>query len=99
MRTLVLILASSSVLLAQKLDPREIIRRSITATERSWKARQNYTYLERDEERHLDSRGAVKSTNVSITKTVVVDGVAVDQTLSHNGGPPTPAENKKNQDR
>ena len=52
MRTLVLILASSSVLLAQKLDPREIIGRSIAATERSWKARQNYTYLERDEERH-----------------------------------------------
>ncbi|MCU1273651.1 MAG: hypothetical protein JWO48_1082 [Bryobacterales bacterium] len=98
MRTLVLILASSSVLLAQKLDPREIIRRSIAATERSWKARQNYTYLERDEERHLDSRGGVKSTNVSITKTVVVDGVAVDQTVSHNGGPPTPAENKKNQE-
>jgi hypothetical protein len=98
MRTFVLILASSSVLLAQKLDPREIIRRSIAATERSWKARQNYTYLERDEERHLDSQGRVKSTNVSMTRTVVVDGVAVDQTVSHNGGPPTPAEKKKNQE-
>src|ERR1700687_5030736 len=98
MRTLVLILASSSVLLAQKLDPREIIRRSIAATERRWKARQNYTYLERDEERHLDSRGAVKYTNVSITKTEVVNGGALNKTVSHNGGPPTPAENKKNQE-
>jgi len=98
MRTLALILASSALLLAQKVDPKEIMRRAIAATEHSWKARQNYTYLERDEERHLDSRGGVKSTNVSITKTVVVDGLPVDQIVSHNGGPPTPSEKKKNEE-
>jgi hypothetical protein len=74
------------------------MRRAIAATEHSWKARQNYTYLERDEEQHLDSQGHLKSTNVSITKTVVVDGIPVDQAVSHNGGPPTPAEKKKNQE-
>ena len=98
MRTLVLILASTSVLLAQKLDPKEIMRRAIASKDRSWKARQNYTYLERDEERHLDSRGGVKSTNVSVTRTVVVDGLPVDQTVSHNGVPSTPAEKKKNEE-
>jgi hypothetical protein len=98
MRILVLIFASSALLLAQKVDPKEIMRRAIAATEHSWKARQNYTYLERDEERHLDSRGGVKSTNVSITKTVVVDGLPVDQIVSHNGGPPTPSEKKKNEE-
>jgi hypothetical protein len=98
MRTFVLILASTSVLLAQKVDPKEIMRRAIASTEHSWKARQNYTYLECDEERHLDSRGGVKSTNVSVTKTVVVDGLPVDQIVSHNGGPPTSAEKKKNED-
>jgi hypothetical protein len=98
MRILVLILAASSALPAQKLDPKEIMRRSIASTERSWKARQNYTYLERDEERHLDSRGGVKSTNVSVTRTVVVDGLPVDQTVSHDGVPLTSAEKKKNEE-
>lgn len=98
MRILVLILAASSALPAQKLDPKEIMRRSIASTERSWKARQNYTYLERDEERHLDSRGGVKSTNISVTRTVVVDGLPVDQTVSHDGVPLTSAEKKKNEE-
>src|SRR5206468_3868017 len=98
MRTLVLIFGCTTVLLAQKVDPKEIMQRAISATERSWKARQNYTYVERDEERHLDSRGSVKTTNVSVTKTIVVDGLPVDQIVSHNGGPPTAAENKKNEE-
>jgi hypothetical protein len=93
-----LALAAASTLLSAPPDPGEILRRSIQTADRSWKAKQNYTYTERDEERHLDSRGRVTSQDVSVSEAVAVDGSTVEQTVSHNGGPPTASENRKNQE-
>lgn len=42
---------------AVELDAPHIVRLSVTATERSWEARDHYTGTERDEDRQLDSRG------------------------------------------
>ena len=90
--------ASFTVLVAQP-NGREIVRRSISAADRNWKARQSYTYTVRDEERHLDSQGRVKSTAVDVSKAFLVNGDTIEQTVSHNGGPPTAAKQKKDEDR
>ncbi len=76
-RTLASILCYSAGLLAQNnappakgqpqaaaIDGRDILRRSIATAERSWKAREHYTYTQRDEEKRLHSRGGVKSQDV-----------------------------------
>ncbi len=39
---------------ASVLDARQIVGLSVAATERSWQARNHYTYMERDEDRRLD---------------------------------------------
>ena len=85
------------VLLAQP-DGREIVRRSLSAADRNWQARQSYTYTARKEERHLDAQGRVKSTDVDVSKAVLANGDTIEQTVSHNGGPPTAAKRKKDEE-
>jgi hypothetical protein len=98
MRTLLSFLIASSTILVAQSDGREIALRSVFAAERNWKARQSYTYTVRDEERHLDSQGRVKSTDIDVSKAVLVNGYSIEQTVSHNGGLPTPAKKKKDDD-
>ena len=97
------LITSSTILVAQpelvaQPDGREIVRRSISIADRNWKARQSYTYTVRDEERHLDSQGRVKFTDVDLSKAVLVNGGTIEQAFSHNGGPPTTAKRKKDED-
>jgi hypothetical protein len=81
--------------LASVLDARQIVGLSITATERSWQARDHYTYMERDEDRRLDSLGQVKSENVDVTRMTIVNGARFEQLMEHNGQHPTAKEQKK----
>lgn len=98
MRTLcTLLLASSPILLGQP-DTHQIVTRSIAVADRSWAARQTYLYLERDEESHLDSAGRITSTDIRVSRAVLVNGETIDQVVSHNGKPPTPEQMKKDQD-
>ena len=71
---------------------------SVVATERSWQARDHYTYLERDEDRRLNSLGQVKSESVDVTRMMVVNGARFEQLLEHNGQPPTANEQKRSDD-
>jgi hypothetical protein len=105
--TFLVTLAFSSAVFAQSSDPnkqqnhavapdaREIARQSVVAMERSWEARDHYTYTERDEDRRLDSLGQVKSQNVDFTKMLLVNGARFDQLMEHNGQPPSAAEQRK----
>jgi hypothetical protein len=76
-----------------------IVARSIAATDRSWRARSHYLYIERDEDRNLDSSGLVKSRDVEVSTTILVKGVPFEQLLEHNGLPPTSAERRKQNDQ
>jgi hypothetical protein len=76
-------------------DARQIVGLSITATERSWQARDHYIYMERDEDRRLDSLGQVKSENVDVTRMTIVNGARFEQLMEHNGQHPTAKEQKK----
>lgn len=98
MRTLFTLLIASSPILLGQPNAREIAERSIAVADRNWTAKQTFTYLERDEETHLDSDGHVKSADVRVSRAVLINGGTVDQVLSHNGKPPTPEQKKKDQE-
>jgi hypothetical protein len=107
---LLLTIAASTALLAQTggsdapqkqasvVDARQVVLPSVLATQRSWQARDHYTYLERDEDRRLNSLGQVKSESVDVTRMMVVNGARFEQLLEHNGLPPSPKEQKKSND-
>jgi len=107
---LFVLLAASSVLMAQNsaprrhlidtsvLDAREIVARSIAAADRSWQARGHYIYMERDEDRRLNSAGQVESQNVDVARMTVVNGARFEQVLEHNGQPPTAKDRRKSDD-
>lgn len=109
MEMLLVIVAASTALLAQTsgpepekpqsvasvLDARQIVELSIVATERSWQARDHYTYMERDEDRRLDSLGNVKSENVDVTRIILVNGAHFEQLMEHNGKLPSVKEQTK----
>jgi hypothetical protein len=69
------------------LDGRQIMRRSIAATERSWEARDHYVYTEHDQDRRLDSDGRVKSEEVEDSIIIFVGEAPFEQLLKRNGRP------------
>ncbi len=106
------ILAASAALLAQGdelpvksrshssvPDVRQIVESSIAATLRHWQARLHYTYLERDEDRRRESDGRVKSEDVDISRTILVNGVPFEQLVERNGRPPSADEAGKQREK
>jgi hypothetical protein len=101
------VFAASTALLAQHMEPstppnlapgldaRQIVLLSIAATQRSWQARDHYTYTERDENRRLDSLGKVISETVDVTSKNLVNGARFDRLVERNGQPPSPSEQRK----
>jgi hypothetical protein len=108
--TLLVAVATSSALFAQNggpdkhqnhasvLDASQIAGQSIAATERSWQARDHYIYMERDEDRRLDSLGQVKSENVDVTRMILVNGARFEQRMEHNGQIPSATEQRKSEE-
>ncbi|HYV63756.1 MAG TPA: hypothetical protein VE958_13825 [Bryobacteraceae bacterium] len=107
-RNVVILLAASSTLFAQgeasparsqslssAPDVRQIVEASIVATQRGWQARRHYTYIEREESRRRDLDGNLKSGDVTVSRTILVDGVPFDRLIEHNGQPPSPDEERK----
>ena len=109
MKTLAIILAASASLFAQShgsspdklqnpasvLDVRQIMQRSIAATERSWEAREHYAFTEHDEDRRLDSDGRVKSQDVDDSRIIFVGEAPFEQLVTRNGRPPSAVEQRK----
>jgi len=109
-QVLLLMVAASTALWAQSSRPdneqnhasvpgaHEIVGPSVAATERSWQARGNYTYTERDEDRRVNSQGQVKSENVDVTRMIFVNGARFEQLMERNGQLPSAKEQKKSDD-
>jgi hypothetical protein len=109
LRISVIVLAGSSAVFAQDdgnssnqpqnhasgLDARQIMGASVAATERSWQARGQYTYTERDEDRRLDAEGKIRSNNVEVSRMILANGARFGQVLEHNGQPPSAKEQNK----
>jgi len=107
-RNLLILLAASPSLFAQSADSqvksqnrsgapdvRQIVDSSIAATQRHWQARLRYTYVEHSESRRRDLAGQVKSEDVDVTRTILVDGVPFEQLAERNGRPPSAEEERK----
>ncbi len=107
-RNVVIFLAAASTLWAQSNDflvksqsysavpeVRQIVAWSIAATERSWQRRLQYTYMERDEDRRLESERRVKSEELDVSRMILVNGVPFEQLVERNGQPPPVAEERK----
>ncbi len=104
---LLIVFAASSALFAQNkgsdkpqnpgivLDARQIVGQSLVAAEHSWQARNEYIYVERDEDRRLDSVGQVQSDNVDVTRMTLVNGIRFEQLMEHNGQLPSAEDQKK----
>ena len=105
--TVLVVVAASSALFAQngvpdKLqdhasipDARHIIGQSVLAAERSLEARDRYTYVQRDQDRRLDSQGQLKSEKVDVTRMILVNGARFEQLVERNGQLPSAEEQKK----
>ena len=84
---------------ANVLDGRQIASQSLVAAEHSRQARDEYIYMERDEDRRLDSLGQVKSENIDVTRMTLVNGIRFEQLMEHNGQLPSAEEQiKRDQD-
>ncbi len=104
---LLIVLVASSTLFAQNkgsdkpqnspiaLDARQIVGQSLVAAELSWQARNAYIYMERDEDRRLDSAGQVQSQNVDVTKMTLVNGIRFEELVEHNGQLPSADDQRK----
>ena len=109
-KILLVMVAASTTLFAQSSGPDapenhasvadalQIVGPSVVATQRSWQARDHYTYTERDEDRRLNSLGQVKSENVDVTSMIVVNGARFEQLMQRNGQLPSAKEQKKSDD-
>ena len=109
---MVILLAASRALFAQSdafpdksqnpssvPDVHQIVESSIAATQRHWRARLHYTYIQRDESRRLDLAGHVKSEDVDVSRTILVNGVPFEQLVEHNGQPPSAEEERKQKEK
>jgi hypothetical protein len=76
-------------------DARQIVGQSVVAAEHSWQARNEYVYIERDEDRRLDAAGQVQSQNVDVTRMTLVNGIRFEQLMEHNGQVPSAEDQKK----
>jgi len=104
----IITLAASFALFAQNVDSpvqsqnrsgvpdvRQIVDSSIAVTQRHWQARLHYTYVEHDESRRRDLAGQVRSEDVDVSKTILVNGVPFELLVERNGRPPSAEEARK----
>jgi hypothetical protein len=112
LRNGIIVLLASSALLAQsddfavkpqtrpgQPDARQIVESSIDVTQHHWQARLHSTYVERDESRRLDPVGHVKSEEVDVSRTILINGAPFEQLVERNGRPPSAEEERKQKER
>ena len=89
----------AGVAAAQTPDAHEIVRRSVAAADANWKIARSYTFLEREEERQLDSEGRVKSKEVKTYDITLLEGSPYLRLLERDDHPLAPAEEKKEREK
>jgi len=80
-------------------DPREIVRRSVERDQANWLRMKDYTWIACETERHLDSRGQVKSQDSRAWETVILYSEPHRRILERNGEPLSSEELQKEQQK
>jgi hypothetical protein len=96
-RTLLLTLALPIILSAQ--DPLEIIRRSTELDRRDTEISRSYTYLERQEQRELDSAGKLKKTESTTFDVTLLEGSPYRRLVARNDQPLSPKDQRKEEEK
>lgn len=78
---------------------RDIIRKSADNDVENDKKLRNYTYVERQEEKHLDGKGNVKSTEVKTYDVMEIYGDQVEKLISKDDKPLSEKDAKKEDDK
>jgi hypothetical protein len=91
--------AFAGIAAAQTPDAHEIVQRSVTAIAANWKVARNYTFLEREEERQLDSEGREKSKEVKTYDITLLDGSPYLRLVERDDHPLPPGEEKKEREK
>lgn len=97
--SLLLVLSCLARLQAEPVDPHEIVRRSIAAEIENSKRAKNYTFLQRTEDRTLDSAGRVKSARSQTFDVTMLQGSAYRRLIERDDRPLSPKEQKKEEDK
>lgn len=80
-------------------DPREIVKRSVEIDHRTMELARNYTCQQREVEKHLDSHGKVKSTEVKTWDITVLYGEPYSRLIKKNDQPLSEKEEKKEEEK
>ncbi len=80
-------------------DPRDIVRRTVEANERSTDASLHYTFLERQEVRELDASGKVKSRKIETWDVTPLEGSPYRKLVARNDQPLMPAEQQQEEEK
>jgi len=97
MRLVLLSLAIPLLLPAQ--DPVDIVRRATETDRRNLEIARNYTYLERQEQRELDSADKVKKVESTTTDVTLLEGSPFRRIVARNDKPLSAKEQRKEQER
>jgi hypothetical protein len=96
-KLLPVLLAAAGSLHAQ--DPREIVRKSVELDQADWARMKDYTWIARETDRSLDSRGNVKSEKTDEWETVVLYGEPHHRMLERDGKPLSADDQRKEQQK
>lgn len=80
-------------------DPREIVRRSVEIDHRTMELARNYTCQQREVEKHLDSHGKVKSTEIKTWDITVLYGEPYSRLIKKNDQPLSEKDEKKEEEK
>ena len=97
MRLLLLSLGIPILLLAQ--DPVDIVRRATETDRRNLEIARSYTYLERQEQRELDSSGKVKKVESTTADVTLLEGSPFRRIVARDDKPLSAKEQRKEQER
>ncbi len=78
-------------------NARDIVSKSVELDQANWLRMRDYTWIAKETERQLDSKGGVKSEDTRAWETLVLYGEPHRRTLEHNGKPLPPDEQRKQQ--
>lgn len=97
MRLCVLLVAISGAF--AQMDPQAIVRRSLAADDESWKLARNYTYLQHEVDRELDSSGKVTGAHSRIREVMYIGQRPYRRLLEKDGHRLTGVEEKKEKEK
>ena len=97
MRLNLLVVAGISVAQLYAQDAREIVRKSVQLDQMNWLRMKDYTWIAKETERTLDSKGAAKSEKTQTWETLILYGEPHRRMLERDGKPLAFEEQRKEQ--